>query len=362
MNEKNELETNSTSSEPQVPDIRIPAIRTLKDDVSQTVKKDRITTAKILMAEQHKQQVAEKKESQETVKKTGNAFAVLFGLVFIALSIGIVGYFGYSRVTTPEPVFVNTQDNYFLFVFDQEKLIDSDQPIDEINKLMSQYQIESSQFAPESFTEIVFFKEENESTPRLTTLEFFRLFKIPVLTNIIRSVSSEFSYGFYTIEGRAEPFLVVGVVDYENAYANMFTWESTLALDIKSVFPVLRDLFDISKIKGMTNQEEVVQTEEPVQTESVSETPVTPPATEVSTTETPPPTAPVEEVTSESINRSIRFTDLVLSNYNTRAVRNENGSPFFYYAFIGKDKILFAQNPKLIAEIVKKIKQKQLVR
>lgn len=359
---KNELKQNSDipeSLDMQIPDIDVPALRTLKNDVSETVQKDKITTTKILMAEQNKQRIEEKTQSEDVVKKTGNVFAVLFGIVFIVIAIGLVGYFGYSRITTPSPVFVNTQDNYFLFIFDHEKVIDSAQPLDEINRTINQYQIEASQTPSESFTELVFFKQENETNTRITTLEFFRLFNIPVITNIIRSVSSEFAYGFYSLEGRAEPFLVVGVIDYENAYANMFSWESTLALDVKSVFPVLQDLFDISKIVGVPEPEPVIEEEiEEDSEETVSEAdpPVQAPPVEEAT--------PVVEptITPESINRDVRFTDLVLSNYNTRAIRNENGSPFFYYAFIGKDKILFAQNPKLISEIIKKMKQKQLIR
>jgi hypothetical protein len=58
----------------------------------------------------------------------------------------------------------------------------------------------------------------------------------------------------------------------------------------------------------------------------------------------------------------VRFIDVVFSNKDARVVRDSNGNPLFYYAFIDKTKILFAQNPKVLNEISRKIKEKKLVR
>jgi hypothetical protein len=62
------------------------------------------------------------------------------------------------------------------------------------------------------------------------------------------------------------------------------------------------------------------------------------------------------------INRNIRFLDSIFSNNDARAVRDPNGNPFFYYAFLDKTKVLFAQDPKVLSQIKQKIKEKNLVR
>jgi hypothetical protein len=372
MDEKNELKQDSNilnTPESQVPNIKIPALRTLKDDVSQTVQKDKITTAKILIAEQQRKQLEEKKKSDEVVEKTGNIFATLFGLVFLVASIGLIGYFGYSKINTPAPV-TNTisQDSSFLFVFEKERIIDvSDADRTKIDSLISQYSIEATQSPLNTYTEIIFSKRDSitQVVSRISTVEFFRLFEIPTTTNLIQSLSSDFVYALINIDNRAERFWVIGIIDYESTYNNFFSWERTMALDLRNVFPVLKDLFDISKIIGLNEANTSSSDSSVVQTSDLD----TPESQDL----TPPTEIPeqnlVEQdmvqnnfITIESINKNLRFTDLVLSNYNTRAMRNENGTPFFYYAFLGKDKVLFAENPKVIAEVVKKMRQKQLIR
>ena len=43
-------------------------------------------------------------------------------------------------------------------------------------------------------------------------------------------------------------------------------------------------------------------------------------------------------------------------------MRNDLGEPIFYYGFIDKTKILFAQDSKIIGQIKQKMKEKNLVR
>jgi nitrate reductase NapE component len=372
MDEKNELEKNSNSSgtspDPfeHVSDIQIPNIRTFKQDISQTIQQDKVTTAKILMAEQNKRVLEGKIETHEKVKTVKNTFAILASVILLVASVGLIGYFGYTKVNTKPPV-VNPQASTFLFVYENEKFIDVSLTREDIERKIQEYQIEASQGAQGTYTELVFFKTDSKTSnaERISSLDFFRLFEIPVITNVARSLSQDFTYGLYTTEGRTEPFLVVGLIDYENAYSSMFTWETTLAIDVRNIFPVLKNLFDVSKIITAPQQSDIIATTtqnplEPIEEQDEDaieqdlQGEVVVPDDQVINLEA--------QETIETINRTIRFTDVILSNYNTRAVRNENGSPFFYYAFIGKDKILFAQDPKLIGEIIRKTKQRDLIR
>lgn len=359
MDENKDLAQSQTTP-PVVPDIEIRNIRTYKDDISQTVKIDKITTAKILMAEQNKRLVEEKVATRGTVTKVKNTFAVLASLVLVVASIGMIGYFGYTKITTPQPI-ANPQASTFLFVYESENFINASQSKQEIEQEIELIRSDVSQSPSGSFSEIVFFRtdEDSKTNVRITSLDFFRLFEIPLLTNIARSFSQDFTYGFYNNNGRVEPFLVVGLVDYENTYANMFTWESTLALDVKEVFPVLKNLFDVSTIMRIPIQEEIASTTEVASLEQIDEQEI---VEETATTSTAPEVITPPEISTKTINQSIRFEDVILSNFNTRALRNENRTPFFYYAFLNKEKILFAQDPTLVGEIIRKMRQKDLVR
>lgn len=367
MDEQKEFITTSISSEPNpepLPNIDIPTLRTYKGDINQTVNRDKITTAKILIAEQKKKSKEEENNEETSVKRPTNIVALVFGVIFLIGAIGVIGYFGYTKVVmkTFAPI---TVPNSFLFVFDTEKFIDVTQNESQISIEVQKNIQEVSQMKDNTFTEFVFFKKDTETdqSNRISSLEFFKFYNVPLPTNIARSISKDFVYGMYKVDGRVEPFLVVGLVDYENTYSAMFAWESTIALDVRSIFPILKDLFDISKIKNNLVLPETIATTTSTSTAIVATT--TASTTIVaSSTESLSPEEQIqkEKETYEAINRAIRFVDVVFSNRDARAVRDTKGKPFFYYAFINRDKVLFAQDPKLLNEIVRKIKDKSLVR
>jgi hypothetical protein len=358
MDEQKDLLKNSTPSDAAiepVPEIDIPTIRTYKSDIGGTVNKDKITTAKILMAEQRREDIAKEKSSETSIKRPTNILVLILGIVFLVVAIGLVSYFGYTKIvkTTFEPVTVPAS---FLFIFDKDKFIDTAKEKREIYIDVEKNIADVSQLQDKTFTELVFFKTDSNTKEniRLTSSEFFDLYDISLPTNIARSISKDFVYGMYRTEGRTEPFLVVGLTDYESMYAGMFVWESTLALDIKDIFPYLKNLFTITKETNRSSTQEIATTS------SSSTAPVV----SATTTET---LAPEQEFQNQdearqAVNRTIRFIDLVFSNRSVRAARDEKGTPFFYYGFINRDKIIFAQDPMLIGEISQKIKEKSLVR
>lgn len=346
------------------PDIEIPTLRTYKGDINQTVNKDKISTAKILIAEQNRKRATEETTADTSIKRPTNIIVLALSVILIIIALGGIGYFGYTKVIvqTIEPVKISTS---FLFVFDQEKTIEISEntinPVEEIQK-QSNALIDTNN---ETYTDIVFYKKkpETKENVRLTSQEFFKLFDISLPTNIARSVSNNFVYGMYKTNGKVEPFLVLGITDYETLYSSMFIWESTLALDIKDLFPTVRDLFDLTKNRRVS---EVTLAPTPPQASSTTTSTSTLVSTSTSATTTIQMT-PEQQYQSDieqtsQINRTIRFIDIVFSNKDARAVRDPNGNPFFYYAFIDRTKILFAQDPKLLNEISRKIKEKSLVR
>lgn len=372
MDEKKELEKNSESTLTPieiVPDIEIPTLRTYKSDINQTVNKDKITTAKILIAEQKRKELVQDEKEQVSVKRPLNFVALFFGVLFVVAAIGIFGYFEYSKIVKKTFDAITIPPS-FLFVFDDEKYIDASGSTLDTISLVDKNMKEVSNMKDETYTDLVFYKT-NPSTKekiRITSAEFFEIYGVKLPTNIARSTSKDFVYGVYKTNGKTEPFLVVGLVDFENAFDSMFIWENTLALDIKDVFPVLKNLFDISKGSTVITPS-VTATSTASTTMSASTTSSISTSTSIISTTTEQvgnftPEQIVENQTEmvQVINRTIRFVDIVLYNRGVRGVRDSNGNPFFYYSFIDRDKILFAQDPKIVNEINRKIKEKQLVR
>lgn len=354
----------------QVPDIDIPTLRTYKSDISQTVNKDKISTAKILIAEQNRNKQEQIKNFDTSIKRPTNIIVLLISIVLIVSAVGALGYFGYTKITANKVDFVPTvAPTTFLFVFDNQKYINAETDVFDLENNLDSISKEAESFENRTYTDVIFYKTDSETkeNSRITALEFFSKFDIDLPTNIARSIGRDFVYGLYTENGKTEPFLVVSIIDYEIAYSSIFTWESTLALDIRSLFPNLKDLFDISKNKMIPPLDNPIIANATTTNATSTEIATTTASTTITSTSTEPELSPEEQIEKQIemrnvINRNIRFLDIVFSNKDARTVRDSNGTPFFYYSFIDKTKIIFAQKPELLSEITRKMKEKSLVR
>lgn len=362
MDESKDLQNNPIITEDPLdplPDVNIPALRTYKGDINQTVNQDKISTAKILIAEQKAKEKQQVFDSETSVTKPKNLIATVFGLFFMVAALGIIGFFGYDKLASQTPINSIVPESFFLFAFDEQVYIDMQKSKTDIFLDVQKALFEAEQGKDNTYSDIIFYNTDQttDTTSRITSAELLQLYGIRPPSVIGRSISKDFVYGLYKTGIRVEPFLVIGLADYENAYSAMFDWEDTLALDMKGFFPVLQEVF---RPRENVSIENAATTSETVATTTAASTVATSTSTTstIATTSAEASTVPVVATP----NRNVTFTDVVLSNRDTRAIRDENGTPFFYYTFIDRDKILFAQDPKLITEIIRKIKEKQLVR
>ncbi len=417
MDEKKDLQTNPPLQDAvtdPLPDVRTPAIRTYKSDVHETVGQNKVTTAKILMAEQRKKQTQQ--DPQATAlppqKQTGRIFALLFGVLFLLAGVGAIGYFGYGAVVQRVQTAPVAPVEFFLFAFDNQKNIDATQPFIDVLREVESILDEASTQKENSYTEIIFSNPDiqTKESVRITSGQLFTLYNVRLPIAISGAIAKDFTYGTYTTSEGVEPFLVLALADYEGAYDAMFDWERTLALDIQDFFPKVKYYFNPIPIQNtpaseeVSGQDDVVnendqestgttsqdttdsaqgtspagQTTDQQQGTDIQDTPATPATSSTGLTNATSSTSTSSDTTSDtasnseiatdatpldaSINRTPTFVDIVLSNRDTRAIRDDNGTPFFFYTFIERDKILFAQNPKLITEIGRKLREKQLVR
>jgi hypothetical protein len=346
-----------------IPNIEIPTLRTYKSDINQTVNRDKISTAKILIAEQNRQRTNQNKDFDTSIKRPTNILFLILSVTLIVIGVGGIGYFGYKKVVKPIPA-PAVAPATFLFVFDQQKFVDGTKDLIEIRQAISSHASELASAKDETFVDVIFYKTnpDTKQNTRITASELFLAYDISLPVNISRNLGKDFVYGLYKTNGKVEPFLVLSITDYEIFYPTMFTWESTLALDIKDLFPNLFNLFDITR--RQTNNIAVATSTSATSTSTSTSTKNIIP-TKATTTE---PILTPEQIRQQQIearnviNRDVRFIDSVFSNHDARAIRNSNGNPFFYYAFIDKTKILFAQDPKVLNQIKQKIKEKSLVR
>jgi hypothetical protein len=347
-----------------LPDMQISGYRTYKNDKGHTVSEDKISTAKIMLADQKAQEKKQAFVPENSVKTPKNVFALLLGLLFTVGAVGVLGFFAYTKLIPQTPNIAFNTSSFFLFAFDEEKFVDAKKVKSDVYTAVNEAIRETTEMKEGTYTDIVLYKndEETDEAKRVTAKEFFDLYEVNLPDNIERSMSDNFSYGLYRTETATEPFIVIGLVDFENAYASMFAWEPKLAFDMKQFFPTLGEIFSAGP---EVPEEVVVATTTATSTLATSTKSVATSTKPTATTTTAVATSTQATSTIPAykpINRNVQFVDVVLANRDTRALRDENGTPYFYYTFIDKDKILFAQDSRLIGEIVRKVREKQLVR
>ena len=128
---------------------------------------------------------------------------------------------------------------------------------------------------------------------------------------LVRSLETDFVFGLHALN-QNQPFLIFKTNYYQNAYAGMLSWETTLQDDLGPLF-------------------------------------ITPePVVEASSTD-------------QALRLSENFEDIVVKNRDTRALRNRNGKIIFLYSFPDKNTIILTTNADTLEKIATRLIAGKLV-
>ncbi|HVY73069.1 MAG TPA: hypothetical protein VG984_03425 [Candidatus Paceibacterota bacterium] len=143
----------------------------------------------------------------------------------------------------------------------------------------------------------------------------------------LRNIAPVYVLGVHTF-GINQPLLLLKVDSYEQAYAGMLAWETTMHKDLSPLF----DYTPAPKIK-------------PVPTGPVSTTTA---ATSTSST-TPVQTIPVFVPTN--------FTDKVVVNHDARILQNADGTIYFLWTFLDRNTLLITTNEDTVRAVITRLTQ-----
>jgi hypothetical protein len=71
----------------------------------------------------------------------------------------------------------------------------------------------------------------------ITVSKLFGALNIPIPSNLVRSLKSDYMYGFHNFN-RNQPFLILKTDYYDTTFAGMLEWEQSLLKDIYPLFGV----------------------------------------------------------------------------------------------------------------------------
>lgn len=234
-------------------DPKLASIETYNTDVARAIRKDNVSALQIAMAEQRKQE--ERGSSEDVLSGNSNSWKLkIGGIVFLIVAV-TVGYFLWSgffngKNTVPTQTIkkvsqTNIQASSVIKV-DQKQII----PVDgkdaiAIKNILEK--VKDDTLDPSSIREVILANQSGSdnttlsgvgtSSPvaKLNTSDFLTALGTHTSTQLVRALSDNYTSGIYGSSPH-EFFIIFNVKSYDNAYAGMLSWESSLEADLGDVF------------------------------------------------------------------------------------------------------------------------------
>lgn len=375
---KQEVESQilQTENEPQkeltpADEIEIPTVRTYKGDVNSTVSRDKITTAKVLIAEQKNREKENAVSDNTSIQNPKNQFKVILSLVLIALAVIAILY-GTFTFLIPK----SAPQNNFVFERDQSLIIvDQRQTLNVASVPQNEFSLNINDFinSPTSRNELVEFipyreeSIEDQKVNRKMSLSNFLLgLNIQLPDTLLRSLSNDYVFGKYS----DDPFLLVRVSDFGNTYNLMFQYENDLIRDFSVIFngfdeySELQNLLELNieqQASELSNEAEISTEEGVTEDTGNEEQEDLPEVDEKNIEENSGPTIQdqIQELRNK-ISSYENFVDVVLENSDSRVVFDENRDISIFYTLIDREWLLITRDTSVLKEIKRRIREKAL--
>lgn len=296
---------------PSVLQPNIPTLRTYRDDIVQAVKRG-ATLATVAAAETERRAAGEKtagetgEESPEE-RKTKKFLALgSAGILLLALLAGGIAWLYSNEKRSREPVGVLRPAN-FISVEGSMPL-----PADRLDRdklaalLLSN--VRGTVLTLGSMEQYYLTIEEEDAPKLVSAQAFLSQLGTEAPDFLARTFEPLFFFGVHVFNGN-QPFLIFKTVSYENAFAGMLAWESTLQKDLSPVFGAALTRADLQPLATST----------------------------------------------EAILPSASFEDKVLRNKDTRVFRNRGGEIVLLYSFVDHNTLVITTNEYTFAEVISRL-------
>ncbi|MEK7134077.1 MAG: hypothetical protein AAB804_03325 [Patescibacteria group bacterium] len=283
-------------------------VHTLKDDLQGVVRDTKMSVVKAVSLEEdrrtHKKQEAEEApaKAQRSKRTSGIIFAVLLLLMIGGAALFGVYTVAQQRTGAPPPI---TSDS---ILFSEQSILFSlsENSPNDLKRTLAAARTSSSGTLG-SITRIIpvvtITDPDGAAQSRPATFaEFIRSLGTNAPDDLIRALDNDFFFGIHTVDENA-PLLVIPISSYDHAFAGMLAWEATLNADLAPAFTA------VPRLK--TDQSGI----------------------------------PVQRT----------FQDLVMRNYDVRALKDDAGEIQLYYSFPTQNMLVIAESPYSFTEVLSRL-------
>jgi len=283
--------------------------RTLKNDLQDIVRDKKISLVRAVALESEKQYAQSDVVEREQIKavRSRRTFRILFA-VFLLSALGAAASFGvYITMQERSGIPPRETGNSLLFAEKNYSFPLENRSSLEVKRLVAQARADSgatlgsiTRFVP---TTLETTPESAETERPLILEEFLRALGTRASPDLLRALSSEFFFGIHTVDENA-PIFVIPVLSYERAFAGMLAWEQTMNADLAPAFTTVPD--QVLGVNGLPEKR--------------------------------------------------RFEDVVMRNYDVRALKNDAGTIELYYSFPTQHLLIIGESVYSFTEILSRLR------
>ncbi len=296
-----------TMQQPAEADSSVTPLRTLKQDLQHVVRDQKVSVVRAVSLEQGKKHAEPIDGNEVTPPWGGHLRAIVIAIVLFFLGgAALAGvYIVMQQNAAPLP-----QQGSDSLVFAEQSVafpLDQQSPSALKNQLAQARAASNASLG--SITRIVPVigagtqDADGAAQKRPATLsEFLKALGARAPEDLLRALSDQYFFGIHTVDKNA-PVFVISVTSYDRAFAGMLAWEKNMNADLAPAF-------------------------------------------------TPVPALTLDE-TGLPMDRT--FTDVVMRNYDVRALKDDSGAIQLYYSFPTRDILVIAESPYTFTEILSRL-------
>ena len=298
-----------TPEAPVTPQTNIPPekttifpLHTLKDDMHNVVQGQNMSIVHAMALEQQKR-MSNPRDSRNTAPKHLSILLpvlIITSLVIVSIA-SLIGIIYVERLrSTPQQISdssivfsektvaikINGSQSGMIKIALANALKDTSDSQGSITRVMPQTSASTTDVAPQE----------------ATLPEFFTALGINPPSQLIRSLSGKFFFGFHTLD-RRYPIFVLPVISYDNAVAGMLDWEKSIDQDLSPIYTLV----------------------------------------------------PTSKLNDSGVPIPRTFTHTIMYNADVRVLTNDAGVPVLYYSFPSPTILIIAENPYTFPEIISRL-------
>jgi hypothetical protein len=279
---------------------------------------------------------------QSPQKKINDSFrrdtiTIAISILLILLGIGAVTGFYFLQKTPPKPATAPASE-LTIIPYDTKEII-STTYLDRESLLQKLNAIRRGAPIANGSVHYVELTSGATSTTPISTNDLFSILNTNIPGNALRAFGPSFMFGFYGINGN-QPFILISLNSFENAYAGMLEWEKDMNTDVGAIFA-----------PSAVSLTQYV----PIATSSVA-------SLGGGKNVTATGTAAITTIANLGPTPNSQFGDITIQNKDARVLKNARAETILLYSFINQNTLLITTNESVLSAMIGKFTQQQYTR